>query len=552
MIAFPFCIGKVIDVIYTASNEDDLRRNLHWICKVLATVVVIGGIANFGRVYLMNTSAQRIINTLRRQAHASILRQEVAFFDRTSTGDLLTRLSSDTSLVGLSLTQNISDGLRSALAVIGGVSMMVYTSPQLSLVGLSVVPPVAIISVIFARKLRGIAASVQTSLAQSSATAEEQFSNIRTVRSFAKEGHEMVRYSKKLSHLIEVVKRETLLRAVFFGSTGATGNLIVLSVLYYGGILMAEGQITVGNLSSFLLYAAYVGVSTGGLGGFVTETAKAIGASQRVWEIIDRQPKLPVSGGKTLPVIVGNIEFSALSFAYPTRQESMVLENLNLTIPAGKVTAIVGPSGQGKSTLAALLLRLYDPTQGKVILDGVDIRELDPNFLRVHIGVVSQEPVLFSASVYENILYGAVDPSEMSRNDIATAAKEANAWDFIESFPDGLDTLVGERGILLSGGQKQRVAIARAILRNPKVLILDEATSSLDAVSERAVQGALQKLMEGRTVLTIAHRLSTIKQAERIAVLKGGKIAELGTYQELLAVPNGLFRTLVEHQTPLG
>ncbi|XP_064467224.1 ATP-binding cassette sub-family B member 10, mitochondrial-like [Ornithodoros turicata] len=549
MIAFPFCVGKVIDVIYTSATEDELRRNLRWICQLLGGIVVVAGFANFGRVYLMNTSAQRIINAIRCQVHASIMRQEVAFFDTTRTGDLLTRLSSDTSLVGMSLTQNISDGLRSALAVVGGISMMVYTSPQLSLVALSIVPPIAIISVVFARRLKQVATKVQTSLAQSSATAEEQFSNIRTIRSFAKEDHEMQLYSEKLLHLLKVIKDETLLRAIFFGSTGATGNLVVLTVLYYGGVLMTQGHITVGTLSSFLLYAAYVGVSIGGLGGFVTETAKAVGASQRVWEIIDRQPKLPMAGGKTLSGIVGHVEFCELSFSYPSRQDYAIFDRLNLTIPAGSVTAVVGPSGQGKSTLAALLLRLYDPTHGKVTIDGIDIRELDPKFLRTHISIVSQEPILFSTTIYENILYGAVDPARMSPNDVIAAAKEANALDFIEGFPEGMNTLVGERGILLSGGQKQRIAIARAILRNPKVLILDEATSSLDSVSERAIQGALQTLMQGRTVLTIAHRLSTIKQAKQIAVLKGGKIVELGTYSSLLTVPNGLFKTLVEHQT---
>ncbi|KAL1437256.1 hypothetical protein MTO96_001329 [Rhipicephalus appendiculatus] len=378
MIAFPFCIGKVIDVIYTSSDNEELRANLNWICKLLTGVVVIGGLANFGRVYLMNTSAQRIINSLRKQAHASLMQQEVAFFDRNRTGDLITRLSSDTALVGMSLTQNISDGLRSAVAVFGGVGMMLYTSPQLSLVGLSVVPPVAIISFAFARRLRHVAADVQTRLAESSAIAEEQLSHIRTVRAFTKESFEMNRYAAGLTRLLDKVNTETRLRALFFGCTGATGNMIVLAVLYYGGILMSDGRLTVGNLSSFLLYAAYVGVSIGGLGGFFTEATKALGASKKVWEIADRVPTLPNFGGLALSNLQGQVEFRNVTFAYPSRPEIEVLKKLNLSVPAGSVLAIVGPSGQGKSTLASLLLRLYDPTSGTVTLDGIDIRELDP------------------------------------------------------------------------------------------------------------------------------------------------------------------------------
>lgn len=548
MIAFPFCIGKVIDVIYTAPNDEELRENLSRICRLLMCVVVIGGVANFGRVYLMNTSAQRIINSLRKRAHASLMQQEVAFFDRNRTGDLITRLSSDTALVGMSLTQNVSDGLRSAVSVLGGVGMMLYTSPQLSLVGLGVVPPVALISFAFARRLRQVAADVQTQLAQSSAIAEEQLSNIRTVRAFAKESYEKNRYDQGLSRLLEVVNSETWLKAVFFGCTGATGNMIVLAVLYYGGVLMSDGRLTVGSLSSFLLYAAYVGVSIGGLGGFFTETTKALGASGKVWEIADRIPALPNSGGLTLPNLQGQVEFSSVTFAYPSRPDVTVLKNLNLAVPAGSVLAIVGPSGQGKSTLAALLLRLYDPTYGVVTLDGADIRKLDPNFLRLHVGIVSQEPTLFATTIFNNILYGAKSLEESTKDDVMRAASEANALDFIQGLPDGFNTMVGERGVLLSGGQKQRIAIARAILRDPSILILDEATSSLDAVSERAVQEALKKLMVGRTVLTIAHRLSTIRRADRIVVLKAGTIVESGTYDQLMEVTDGLFRKLVEHQ----
>uniref|UniRef100_A0A090XDV5 Putative abcb10 transporter n=2 Tax=Ixodes ricinus TaxID=34613 RepID=A0A090XDV5_IXORI len=550
MIAFPFCIGKMIDVIYTSSGEADLRENLNRICTILAGVVVIGGLANFGRVYLMNNSAQRIIHSLRRQAHASIIQQEVAFFDRSRTGDLVTRLSSDTALIGMSLTQNISDGLRSSIAVLGGVGMMVYTSSHLALVGLSVVPPVAAASFVFARRLKQVAVDVQSRLAQTSAIAEEQFSNVRTVRSFAKEEYEKSRYTQGLHLLLDRINTETTLKALFFGCTGATGNMIVLAVLYYGGLLMSRGELTVGSLSSFLLYAAYVGVSIGGLGSLFHRECQGTRCLQE--NLGDCGPYSSLTGGRWQDpgAAQGSGRVSRRHFLVPytTRRHRSVNNVEPFGSTRAAILAVVGPSGQGKSTLAALLLRLYDPTSGLIMLDGVDVRELDPRFLRTSVGIVSQEPTLFAASIYDNILYGSKDPAQTTRDDVVQAAREANALDFIEALPDGFDTLVGERGVLLSGGQKQRVAIARAILRDPRVLVLDEATSSLDAVSERAVQQALERLMRGRTVLTIAHRLSTVRRASNIAVLKGGSIVESGTFDELVHIPGGLFRTLVEHQ----
>lgn len=548
--AIPFCMGKVIDTIYSPVNEGKLVEKLNMICKYLVVIFLIGALANFGRVYLMQVSGQNIIKSLREKVFGSIIKQEVGFFDKNKTGELVNRLSADTSLVGQSVTMNISDGLRAVAQAIGGVAMMCYVSPKLTLVALGIVPPVALGSRIYGRYLRNITRQVQDSLAGATQTAEEKIANIRTVRAFAHEDRETQIYNSKIEHVLKLSYKEALARGIFWGMTGLSGNLIVLAVFYYGGIMMTESQITIGDLSAFLLYAAYVGVSVGGMTSFYTEMMRGLGASTRLWELSDREPSVPIADGiNPADSIKGNIEFHNVSFYYPLRPEVTIIRGMNLCVPSGSITAVVGSSGSGKSTIGSLLLRYYDPSEGEVVIDGIDICDLNPTWLRQHIGTVSQEPVLFSCSVAENIAYGSSDPSAVSTEQIIDAAKKANAYNFIQSFPKRFETMVGERGLMLSGGQKQRVAIARAILKNPKILLLDEATSALDAESEYLVQDALERLMVGRTVLTIAHRLSTIKSANQIAVLDQGKVAEIGSYQELVQIDNGIFRRLVERQT---
>ncbi|XP_022659168.1 ATP-binding cassette sub-family B member 10, mitochondrial-like [Varroa jacobsoni] len=544
-IVFPFLIGKTIDTIYGSDNKETMKARLNYIVAIVGGLAVIGGAANFGRVYLVNIASQRITNRIRAQVHRAIVHQEVAFFDTQRTGQLLSRLTSDAAQIGSSLTQNASDGLRAFFSIAGAVGMMTYTSPQLSLVGLGIVAPVAAVAIVYSKKLKKVAASVQNKLAEASGVAEEQFSNIRTVRMFSKEDLELSRYAKTLDEVLAARTDEAKRRAIFFGTTGASGNVMIMSVLYYGGMLMADGHISVGSLSSFLIYAAYVGVSMGSMFNFISETMKALGASQKLWAIMDRQPAVPLDSGKLLPNVEGRIEFRGVSFRYPTRK-SNILNGLDLEILSGKVTAVVGPSGSGKSTLAGLILRLYDPDSGVVQLDGHNIAELNPTFLRNQIGVVAQEPVLFSATIRENIEYGSTTP--VTTNDIMEAAHVANIYDFASELPQGFDTIVGERGVMLSGGQKQRIAIARAILRKPKILILDEATSSLDAISERLIQDVLERFSKGRTVVVIAHRLSTIQRADNIVVLNGGQIVEQGRFGDLVRIEGGMFNNLVTHQ----
>ncbi|MBZ3882529.1 ATP-binding cassette sub-family B member 10, mitochondrial [Sciurus carolinensis] len=545
----PFFLGKVIDVIYAGPTVDH-SASLTDLCLGLTCVFLCGAAANAVRVYLMQSSGQRIVNRLRTSLFSSVLRQEIAFFDKTRTGELINRLSSDTALLGRSVTENLSDGLRAGAQASVGVGMMFFVSPALATFVLSVVPPMSILAVAYGRYLRNLSKATQDSLAQATQLAEERIGNIRTVRAFGKELTEVEKYSHRVDRVMQLARKEAFARAGFFGATGLSGNLIVLSVLYKGGLLMGAAHMTVGELSSFLMYAFWVGLSIGGLSSFYSELMKGLGAGSRLWELLERQPQLPVDEGVTLheKSFQGALQFKNVHFAYPARPEVPIFQDFSLSIPAGSVTALVGPSGSGKSTVVSLLLRLYDPLSGAVLLDGHDIRQLNPAWLRSKIGTVSQEPVLFSCSIAENIAYGADCPSLVTPEQVERAAEAANAASFIRNFPQAFHTVVGEKGVLLSGGQKQRIAIARALLKNPKILLLDEATSALDAENEHLVQEALDRLMEGRTVLVIAHRLSTIKNADVVAVLDHGKIAEHGKHEELLSRPNGMYRRLMDRQ----
>ncbi|KAK6645419.1 hypothetical protein RUM43_001696 [Polyplax serrata] len=571
-IAVPFSLGKVIDIIQT-DDPEEMKKNLRRVSTILLGLFCVGGLANFGRVYLISVAGQAMTKNLRDKVFRSLLSQELAFFDKKRTGELVNRLSSDTLLVCQALTKNISDGLRSALLVVGGVSFMFYMSPELAFVGLSVVPPVAALAIVYGRFVKKLTRQVQDSLAEATSVAEEKISNIRTVQAFSHEKMEIANYESKLGSVLKLQYKEALARALFFGMTGLSGNAITLTVLCYGGGLVSENTMSVGNLTSFLMYAAYIGLSIGGLSSFYSELNRSLGASTRLWEIIDRVPQIQSSGSQNAVTICvgsgqlistracvlgglipshdprGTISFRDVTFSYPTRKDTPVLMSLSLDIPEATVTAIVGPSGSGKSTIASILLRLYDPDAGKITLDGVSIDELSPNWIRKQIGYVSQEPILFSGSIRENILYGVDDASAVTDEQLIQATKEANCYDFItKNFSQGFETKVGERGVLLSGGQKQRIAIARALIKNPKILLLDEATSALDAESEHLVQESLEIIMKERTVLVIAHRLSSIKNSDQIIVLDRGRVVEKGTYHDLMMNDEGNFKKLVKHQ----
>ncbi|KAI9225562.1 MAG: P-loop containing nucleoside triphosphate hydrolase protein [Piptocephalis tieghemiana] len=461
----------------------------------------------------------------------------MTFFDTHRSGDLISRLSADTSLVGRTLSGNLSDGLRSLAMSTAGLSMMVYVSGKLTAVMMIIVPPIAVISVIYGRYVKELSRKTQGALGDITKVAEERIGNIRTVQAFTREKDEVVRYDTRVQEVFNLAKKEAMASGIFFGGAGLSGNLTVLAVLGMGGNMVMNQAITVGELTSFLLYTAYVGSSLMGLTSFFSEFMKGVGASARIFEIVDRVSLIPHQKGK--------ITFEDVHFSYPTRSDTAIFRGLDFTVNPDTVLAIAGASGGGKSTIASLVLRYYDPQGGRILVDGVDLRDLDLAWWRNQVGIVSQEPTLFAGTIEENIAYGR---SGSTPEEVRNAAEQANCTSFIQSFPNGFDTYVGERGISLSGGQKQRIAIARALLKNPTVLILDEATSALDAESEHLVQDALDRLTQNRTVLTIAHRPSTLAASDVVMCLRSGRMGEMGPFSQLMLKEDGVFRSLMEHQ----
>jgi ABC transporter fused permease/ATP-binding protein len=507
-------------------------------------ILAIQALAVALRYYLFTTAGERVVTRLRQKLFSNMLAQEVAFFDERKTGELTNRLASDTTVLQNTVSANISMVLRNLAQAVGGVALLLYTSPILTLLMLAVVPAVAVGAVVYGRRVRKLSKEVQDALAASNEVAEESLSGVRTVRAFAAEKHEVARYQSAMEKSFNLARRRIRHSSTFMAVASFGGFAAAVMVLWYGGRLVVEDKLSVGGLTSFLVYSLFVAFSLGALAELWADFMRASGAAERVFELMDRQPAIPPSGGERPTGIEGRIELREVGFAYPTRPDIQVLQGIDLTIAPGEVVAIVGPSGAGKSTIASLLSRLYDPQEGRILLDGQELKTLDPEWLRQQIGVVAQEPLLFSSSIAENIRYGRMDASDA---EVEAAARAANAHDFISRFPEGYRTAVGERGVQLSGGQKQRVAIARAVLKDPRLLILDEATSALDAESEHLVKDALERLMQGRTTLIIAHRLSTVMGADRVLVLEGGTVVQSGSHASLMS-QEGLYRRLVERQ----
>ena len=539
-LAYPQGIRVIMNAVSAPGGD---RTMITQAALGLLVVFAVQGVFSSLRFYLFSVAGEQIVARLRRDLYAAILRQEIGFFDEQRTGELTQRLAADTTVLQQATTSNISMLLRYGMTVLGGIAILVYTSWRLTLLMLSVVPVVVLGAVIYGRMLRALSRKVQDALAQSTEVAEETLSGIRTVRAFAREAQEVQRYQGAVQSSFGLARQRARASAVFQGVVGFAAYGAIAAVLWYGGILVLRKEMQVGDLTAFILYTLTVAFAFGAVSDLWGDFMRAAGASERLFELLDREPKLH-SGQQKLPSVRGEVALQNVYFTYPARPDMQVLKGLSLTLQAGEVVAVVGYSGAGKSTIAQLLSRFYDPQEGQVLLDGVDLRTLEQHWLREQVGVVSQEPILFATSIADNIRYGRTTATQA---EVEAAAKAANAHSFIASFPDGYQTLVGERGVRLSGGQKQRVAIARAILKDPRLLVLDEATSALDAESEALVQQALDRLMHGRTTLIIAHRLSTVLTADRVVVLDAGKVAETGTHDELLAM-GGIYRKLVERQ----
>ncbi|QSZ29433.1 hypothetical protein DSL72_003947 [Monilinia vaccinii-corymbosi] len=550
--SIPFSIGKILDLATKDPSEGEklFGLDVSQFFIALAAVLTIGASANYGRIIILRIVGERIVARLRSQLYRRTFVQNAEFFDANRVGDLLSRLSSDTVIVGKSITQNLSDGLRAMVSGAAGFAAMAWVSLKLTSILCLMFPPVAIGAFFYGRAIRNLSRKIQRNLGTLTKIAEERLGNVRTSQAFAGETQEVGRYNQQVKKIFALGKREALISATFFSSSGFFGNMTILALLYTGGSMVKNGMISIGELTSFLMYTAYAGSSLFGVSSFYSELMKGVGAASRLFELQDRKPTIPSTVGTKVKSAQGIIKFHNVSFAYPTRPAVAIFDGLDFEIPSGTNVAIVGPSGGGKSTIASLLLRFYNPTDGSITINGQDITKMNGKSLRRRIGMVGQEPVLMSGSVAENIAYGK---PHASRSEIIAAARKANCQ-FISDFPEGLDTQVGARGAQLSGGQKQRIAIARALLKNPDILILDEATSALDAESETLVNSALAALLRGQnTTISIAHRLSTIKRSDHIIVLgNNGKVAETGTYNSLSSNPDSAFSKLMEWQMSGG
>jgi len=542
-LAFPMMIGKLVN---SASDSAKILADIDRIAIFLFVLFAAQSVFSYFRIYLFVNVTENVLAALRRDTYGHLIRLPMTFFSQRRVGELNSRIATDISMLSETFTTVVAEFLRQSMLIVGGIAFLAYTSVKLTLMMLSIVPLVAVFAVVFGRAIRKISKETQDRIADSNTIVEETVSGISSVKAFANERFEIGRYAKSTYDIIDVALRGAKARGLFasfiifclFGS--------IVAVIWFGVRLVHAGEMGIGDMFQFVLYSVFVGASIGGIAEMYAQIQKAVGAIERILEILDEkaEPYSNATAAGQYP-LEGVLEFSDVSFRYPSRPEIGVLNSVSFKAKKGETIALVGPSGSGKSTMASFVLRFYDPDAGQVLFDGKDAREFDLEFLRNQMAMVPQDVLLFGGTIRENIEYGKPGAT---MNEIAEASKKANAHEFISSFPEGYETVVGERGIKLSGGQRQRIAIARAVLKDPKILILDEATSSLDSESERLVQEALDKLMQGRTSLVIAHRLSTIRNADRILVLDRGKIIESGSHRELLELKGGLYKNLLELQ----
>ncbi|KAM3561515.1 hypothetical protein MY1884_002343 [Beauveria asiatica] len=544
----PYAVGRIIDAAGKAGVVDVAGHSFTLTQFILGmgTVLTIGSAASFTRNIMMRIIGERVIARLRSRLFRRTYTQDAEFFDVNPVGDLISRLGSDVNIVGDSVTTSVTYALRSTFNTIAGISIMLWTSAKLTMLMLVILPPMAVGSLIYGRFVEKMSKRVQKNLGTLTKIAEERLGNVKTSQAFVGERQEVHRYNQQIRKVFALRKREGIVTSTFYTSTLWAGNISFLIMLTVGNSFIQSGAMTTGDLTAFVMYAMFAGTGMMDFFYTYTEIMRGSGAAHRLFELSDKKPRIPQSAGARIASAQGTVKFTDVHFAYPTRPDAKIFNGLNFEIPSGSNACIVGPSGRGKSTIGTLLQRFYDPVAGTITIDGQDVSQISVKSLRRRIGVVAQEPVLFSGTIAENIAYGVPGATEA---EILHAARVANCT-FIDNLPKGLQTQVGARGSQLSGGQKQRVAIARAVLKRPDILILDEATSALDAESETLVNQALGKLFQGNmTTISIAHRLSTIEKADVLIVLNAdGEVAEIGNYRELEANEDSEFSKLMENQ----
>lgn len=544
-IYFPKLLGNLMGLIGSPeSNEQDLLEAANRYGVMIILLLTAQAVASFFRVYFFDNATQHMLASLRLSTFSHLMRLPMTFFSKNMAAELNSRVSADITQIGETFTTALAEFFRQMIIIVGGIVVIGSTSWKLALMMLCVVPPVAIIAMVFGRMIRKIAKQVQEHVGESNMIVGESLQGIANVKAFTNEGYEARRYNHVADKIIAMAMRNARARGAFFAFIIFALFGSIMAIVWYAVRLKVSGEIPADEIMAFLFMTIFVAASIGGLPEQYAQIQRAVGAADRIFDILKEEPEevsLDPDRKRTTLKLRGEVEFRHVGFAYPTRKEFVVLKNISFGAQQGQTIALVGHSGSGKSTMASMLMRFYNPDTGSVLIDGKNAQEYELTALRENMAIVPQDVLLFGGTIAENIAYGRPGASH---EDIVDAARKANALSFIESFPDKFETKVGDRGIQLSGGQRQRIAIARAVLKDPSILILDEATSSLDSESERLVQEALDKLMQGRTSFVIAHRLSTIRNADKIVVVDKGVVVESGTHDELMQVQDGVYRSL--------
>jgi ABC transporter fused permease/ATP-binding protein len=543
-LAFPALLGALIDAAQGNQKYSFLSGGLHTIGIISFFVLLIQALVSFFRITWFVQVSEKSLADIRRDTYFKLITLPMNFFSNRRVGELNSRISADLSQIQDAITTTLAEMIRQIILMIGGITLLAFASIKLTLILLLILPILIAVAVFFGRFIRKLSRQAQDKLAESNTIVEETLQGIANVKAFVNEAFEADRYNKKIREVVGIAIHGAKYRGIFASFIVFVLFGAIVAVIWYGSHLVSLGELSIGDLSTFILYAIFVGAAMGSFPELYANMQKAVGASERVLEILSEQGEI-ISIDKNenhiKRKIDGNLAFNQVTFAYPSRTEITVLNDVSFRANSGERIAIVGPSGAGKSTLAALILQFYHPQSGELYFDDQPASSFSLTDIRNQVAIVPQDVLLFGGTIRENIAYGKLGSTE---EEILQAAQRANAHQFITGFPEGYDTIVGERGIKLSGGQRQRIAIARALLKNPSILILDEATSSLDSESERLVQEALEELMKNRTSIIIAHRLSTIREADKIIVLEKGKLVEIGTHEELVLNENGLYRYL--------